>query len=122
MKFEYCLSQRTVIPWFLQVKLGISVKDLQGGPGLAFIAYPTAVAQMPLPQLWAAAFFFMMVLLAIDSEFGTIEAIVGPLQDYPFFQRIRKEVLIAIGDKYSSYFALQEARKLTIHNIFIVSN
>ena len=90
------------------------MKDLQGGPGLAFIAYPTAVAQMPLPQLWAAAFFFMMVLLAIDSEFGTIEAIVGPLQDYPFFQRIRKEVLIAIGDKYSSYFAFPEARKLII--------
>ncbi|XP_063678883.1 sodium- and chloride-dependent GABA transporter 3-like [Bolinopsis microptera] len=51
---------------------------------------------MPLPQLWAAAFFFMMVLLAIDSEFGTIEACVGPLQDYPFFQKIRKEVLCLI--------------------------
>lgn len=81
---------------FREVKLGIPIEDMTGGPGLAFIAYPTAVAQMPLPQLWAAAFFFMMVLLAIDSEFGTIEACVGPLQDYPFFQKIRKEVLCLI--------------------------
>ena len=76
----------------LQKMLDIDVEDVQGGPGLAFIAYPTAVSQMPLPQLWAAAFFFMMVLLAIDSEFGTIEACIGPLQDYPFFQKIRREV------------------------------
>ena len=71
------------------------MEDVTGGPGLAFIAYPTAVAEMPLPQLWAAAFFFMMVLLAIDSEFGSIEACVGPLQDYPFFRQVRKEVCIA---------------------------
>ncbi|KAL5258489.1 hypothetical protein ACHWQZ_G009103 [Mnemiopsis leidyi] len=81
---------------FREATLGIPVTDVQGGPGLAFIAYPTAVAQMPLPQLWAAAFFFMMVLLAIDSEFGTIEACIGPLQDYPFFQRIRREILCLI--------------------------
>ena len=84
--------------------LDIDVTEVQGGPGLAFIAYPTAVSQMPLPQLWAAAFFFMMVLLAIDSEFGTIEACIGPLQDYPFFQRIRREVMI--NDKFKRFQAI----------------
>lgn len=38
------------------------------GPGLAFIAYPRAVAMMPLPQLWAASFFIMIVFLGLDSE------------------------------------------------------
>ncbi|GAB0092575.1 Transporter [Sergentomyia squamirostris] len=45
------------------------------GPGLAFIAYPEAVLMMPLPQLWAVCFFFMMFILGMGSQFGGIEAI-----------------------------------------------
>lgn len=38
------------------------------GPGLAFIAYPRAVAMMPLPQLWAVCFFVMVILLGADTQ------------------------------------------------------
>lgn len=38
------------------------------GPGLAFIAYPRAVAMMPFPQLWAVCFFIMVILLGADTQ------------------------------------------------------
>lgn len=42
------------------------------GPGLAFIAYPRAVAMMPVPQLWAVSFFIMIIFLGLDSEVSNI--------------------------------------------------
>ncbi|KAK3575343.1 hypothetical protein QTP86_025487 [Hemibagrus guttatus] len=55
-------------------------------PGLAFIAYPRAVAMMPVPQLWAICFFLMIILLGLDSEFVCLEALTTAVTDmYPSF-------------------------------------
>ncbi|KAL5258866.1 hypothetical protein ACHWQZ_G009358 [Mnemiopsis leidyi] len=81
---------------FREETTGIKVADVEGGPGLAFIAYTTAVAEMPLPQLWAAAFFFMMVTLALNSEFGTVEACVTPLRDFKIFAKMPRELLCLV--------------------------
>ncbi|KTG18082.1 hypothetical protein cypCar_00029608, partial [Cyprinus carpio] len=54
---------------FMANAQGVSIEEVaESGPGLAFIAYPQAVAMMPLPQLWAVCFFIMIILLGLDTQ------------------------------------------------------
>lgn len=53
---------------YLSRMSGLPVSSVvAGGPGLAFITYPEAIAMLPMPQLWAILFFVMLYLLGIDS-------------------------------------------------------
>uniref|UniRef100_A0A7N6BBV6 Transporter n=1 Tax=Anabas testudineus TaxID=64144 RepID=A0A7N6BBV6_ANATE len=76
-------------------------KVAESGPGLAFIAYPRAVAMMPFPQLWAIFFFIMIILLGLDSEFVGLEALATAISDMnPSFFHVghrRKVLLLAIS-------------------------
>lgn len=56
-------------------------KVAESGPGLAFIAYPQAVAMMPLPQLWAVCFFIMIILLGLDTQFVGMEVVMTSMMD-----------------------------------------
>ncbi|XP_029286970.1 sodium- and chloride-dependent GABA transporter 2-like [Cottoperca gobio] len=79
-------------------------KVAESGPGLAFIAYPRAVAMMPFPQVWAIFFFIMIILLGLDSEFVGLEAIVT-----------------AISDTNPAFFHVGHRRKLILLTISVVS-
>ncbi|KAM9813891.1 solute carrier family 6 member 22, tandem duplicate 2 [Neosynchiropus ocellatus] len=85
---------------FMSKEQGVDISLVaESGPGLAFIAYPRAVALMPLPQLWAAFFFIMILFLGLDSEFVYQEALVTSIADLcPIFQKPcqRKLLLLAI--------------------------
>lgn len=48
---------------------------------LSFNVLPKALLLLPLPNLWILIFFFAMVLLGIDSEFGVIEALYCVIRD-----------------------------------------
>ena len=74
------------------------------GPGLAFLAYPSAVALMPLASLWAVVFFFMIILVGIDSQFIIFEGILtGIIDEYPRLFRKRREIFLALTC-VASYF------------------
>ncbi|XP_022062799.2 sodium- and chloride-dependent GABA transporter ine [Acanthochromis polyacanthus] len=61
---------------------GIEIDDLAvDGPGLVYIVYPQAFANMPVAQLWAVLFFFMLLCLGLDSEFAMVEVMVTSLMD-----------------------------------------
>ncbi|EDV59240.1 sodium- and chloride-dependent glycine transporter 1 [Drosophila erecta] len=83
---------------FLSEKSGIPVETVAtGGAGLAFVTYPEAIAMLPIPQLWALMFFFMLFLLGIDSVFVQLEAIMTSILDEWYWVRSHKWKLTLIS-------------------------
>jgi solute carrier family 6 (neurotransmitter transporter, glycine) member 5/9 len=68
---------------FLSNSMNVPIESVvSSGPGLTFITYPEAVLLMPLPQLWAILFFFMMLILGLGSQFGGIQMISTSIIDH----------------------------------------
>ncbi|XP_075552545.1 sodium- and chloride-dependent GABA transporter 1-like isoform X2 [Dermacentor variabilis] len=76
---------------------GREVGDVfRSGPGLAFVAYPEVVAKMPAAPVWSVLFFLMLLVVGIDSQFCTAEALIAGLIDvWPVLLRSRKHVTFA---------------------------
>ncbi|XP_071352338.1 sodium- and chloride-dependent GABA transporter 2-like isoform X1 [Trachinotus anak] len=67
---------------FMSHEQGIPIAEVaESGPGLAFIAYPQAVAMMPVPQLWSVCFFVMLILLGLDTQFVAMEVVMTSVID-----------------------------------------
>ncbi|XP_040898919.1 sodium- and chloride-dependent GABA transporter 1 isoform X2 [Toxotes jaculatrix] len=69
------------------------------GPGLVFVVYPEVLSTMPVFQLWASLFFFMLLCLGLDSQFATVEVAVTFIKDEfgtKLLRFIKREELLAL--------------------------
>uniref|UniRef100_A0A8C5EMY0 Transporter n=1 Tax=Gouania willdenowi TaxID=441366 RepID=A0A8C5EMY0_GOUWI len=75
---------------FMAQEQGVPIAQVaESGPGLAFIAYPQAVAMMPLPQMWSICFFVMLILLGLDTQFVAMEVVMTSITDmFPKVMRL----------------------------------
>lgn len=92
---------------------GVDVSNVaKSGAGLAFIAFPQAILQMPgekFQPAWAIAFFFMIFVLGLDSQFVGLEAVSTSVQDlYPSLRqgRYKREILVGVICLISCLLAL----------------
>ncbi|XP_017276825.1 sodium- and chloride-dependent betaine transporter isoform X4 [Kryptolebias marmoratus] len=85
---------------FMKNEQGVDISEVaESGPGLAFIVYPRAVAMMPMPQVWSVCFFFMIILLGLDSQFVGVECLMTSLVDhFPSYlhKGYRRELLLLV--------------------------
>ncbi|CAG5123119.1 unnamed protein product [Candidula unifasciata] len=84
---------------FMAHEVNTSVdKIVSQGPGLTFVAYPEAIAKMPVSPLWSVLFFFMLFTIGLDSQFGMFETILsGIIDEFPHFLRKKKTILTAVA-------------------------
>ena len=56
-------------------------KVVDSGPGLAFVAFPYALAQLPYAAWFSMLFFASLLLLGIDSAFSITESVLASIVD-----------------------------------------
>lgn len=83
---------------FRAERTGADIKDItdRSGPGLAFVLFTEALIHMPGAPFWAVMFFIMLLLLGLDSQFGTLEAFITVLRDIKSIGKIRKEIVVGV--------------------------
>jgi NSS family neurotransmitter:Na+ symporter len=62
-------------------------KVVEGGVGLAFVAFPYALAQLPYSAWFSFVFFFALVTLGIDSAFSITESVLAAIVDKTGWRR-----------------------------------
>ncbi|CAM5141184.1 unnamed protein product [Eretmochelys imbricata] len=67
---------------------------VDSGFDLAFVAYPSALSKLPVAPLWSFLFFFMLLLLGLDSQFASIETVTTTIQD--MYPKVMKKMRVPV--------------------------
>ena len=68
----------------------------KGGPGLVFVAFPYALAQLPYAAWFSTLFFASLLLLGIDSAFSITECILASVVDKTGWNRDKTLIGISL--------------------------
>lgn len=90
--------------WRKNVPVG---KVADSGPGLAFVAYPEALALLPGSPFWAILFFLMLFTLGVDTLFGNMEGITTAVMDeFPVLRGDMKKKTLFLAVLCFGFFLL----------------
>ncbi|GIY22085.1 sodium- and chloride-dependent glycine transporter 1 [Caerostris darwini] len=91
---------------FMAHELGVSVNEVAAqGAGLAFVAYPEAVARLPVSPLWSFLFFLMLMTLGLGTQFTIVETVVTTIVDtWP--EKLQRRKAWVLGLACSFMFSL----------------
>eukprot|EP01083_Nonionella_stella_P087468 243381_1 len=82
---------------FLSEKTGTSIKDLKvGGPSLAFVTYPVALAETTGSHFFSVLFFLTLFFLGIDSAFSLAEAVITAFKDSNMYNKVSRTTIVLI--------------------------
>ncbi|CAG2201327.1 Sodium- and chloride-dependent GABA transporter 2,Sodium- and chloride-dependent taurine transporter,Sodium-dependent dopamine transporter,Sodium-dependent proline transporter,Sodium-and chloride-dependent glycine transporter 2,Sodium-dependent noradrenaline transporter,Sodium- and chloride-dependent GABA transporter 1,Sodium- and chloride-dependent betaine transporter,Sodium- and chloride-dependent neutral and basic amino acid transporter B(0+),Sodium-dependent neutral amino acid transporter SLC6A17,Sodiu len=80
---------------FMSTSFSLPIDKLvKSGPGLGFIVYPEALAQLPGQNVWAFIFFVMLLTVGLDSQFAYCEAVIVACTDK--FKKLRKRRILFV--------------------------
>ena len=86
-------------------EFGVDVSEVvEGGTSLAFIAYPTAIKNLPISPFWSFLFFTMLLTLGLDSQFTMVETIITAIYDE--FPKLREKSFLVVGGVTMTGFLL----------------
>jgi NSS family neurotransmitter:Na+ symporter len=74
---------------------------VDGGPGLAFVAFPYALAQLPHSAWFSLVFFTALITLGIDSAFSITETVLASIVDKTGWNRSVVLVVMSILGLFS---------------------
>ena len=83
---------------YFAVSLNVPVSEVaKGGPGLAFVVYPAALAKLPFwQQGFALLFFATLLLLGVDSAFSLLETVATAISDKFGLSRLAATTAVAV--------------------------
>ncbi|XP_069130315.1 sodium- and chloride-dependent glycine transporter 1-like [Argopecten irradians] len=82
---------------FMAHETGVDIKNVvTQGPGLAFVAYPEAIAKLPISPLWSVLFFLMLFSVGLDTQFGMFETMSSAfIDEFPELLKNKKALFTA---------------------------
>ncbi|MFC1229693.1 sodium-dependent transporter [Streptomyces sp. Sce081] len=74
---------------FMAAAQGVGVNEVaSSGIGLAFVAFPTVISQMPMGALFGVLFFTSLVLAGLTSLISIVQVVIAAVQDRTGMRRV----------------------------------